>query len=71
MNDAPALSQADVGIALGTGTDAAIESIVMTLVKGDRQGIAKAEYSGCKAMRNIWENFFFALGYHMRFLHNK
>lgn len=65
INDAPALSQADIGIAMGTGTDVAIESAGITLVKGDLNGIAKARLLSHKVMRNIRENLFFALGYNI------
>ncbi len=63
VNDAPALAQADVGVAMGTGADVAIESAGFTLVKGDLNGIVRARRLARSTMRNIKQNLFFALVY--------
>jgi Cu+-exporting ATPase len=63
INDAPALAQADLGMAMGTGADIALETAEVTLVRGDLRGIVRARKLSVATLKNIRQNLFFAFGY--------
>jgi Cu+-exporting ATPase len=65
VNDAPALAKADVGIAMGTGADVAIESAPVTLVRGDLRGIVRARRLSAATLRNVRQNLVFAFAYNL------